>query len=376
MHRLLLLLLLVAPGVPSWAANKTQPVTALQLGQFLAAARGRSDAKIAKDLQSMFLTERVPAAQLAQWQAALAGRHSRDALTALADAAMLLPLPPDSLLPDPPPDIKTQGAIFSRAIDYVVETLAKLPDFSATRTTAHFEDAPASLGAQRLEMLPSAANALGMNVRVTNIAGVSQQVIPAQPLHLAGLSSIQVSYRDGIEMRGAQKMDVSAINQPMPGLATAGEFGPILTVVLKDAVHGHIEWNCWQQSPAGKLAVFHYAVPDGGSSYVLALKHGNHEVRLFPGYHGEIAIDPGTGAILHITLVASSLRSLDVMESAIAVDYGPIPLGGKDYICPLKGVALLKTVADSGALQTQVNDATFADYHLLRGDVTILPIQQ
>lgn len=100
------------------------------------------------------------------------------------------------------------------------------------------------------------------------------------------------------------------------------------------------------------------------------------EEKLFPAYHGEIAIDPATGAILRICIVANSLRSQEVMESAIVVDYGSVALGGKDYICPLRGVALLRTVLDSGSLQTQINDTTFTGYHLMRGDVRILPAQR
>ncbi len=373
-----LLVFVLAAASPSWAANKIQLVTVAQLGQWLAGAHGQSDGKMAKELETMVPTERVSAARLAQWQSALPGRHSRDALTALADKSILLLPPPAEMLPDPPPDPKAQGAILSHAIDYVAQTLIKLPDFSATRTTQHFQDDPVRVGDEHIMVVPEAASRTGFlgTTALKNIGGVSQQIIAAQPLHYTMRTTVQVSYRDGVEMCGDEKMDRASINRPDTGLTTAGEFGPILSVVLDDAVHGSVEWGYWQQSPLGNLAVFRYRVAEGHSSYLLALKHGMREEKLFPAYHGEIAIDPATGAILRICIVANSLRSQEVMESAIVVDYGSVALGGKDYICPLRGVALLRTVLDSGSLQTQINDTTFTGYHLMRGDVRILPAQR
>jgi hypothetical protein len=382
--RRILFLLVVFVGLvaPTWAATKIETVTVAELGQWLAGIHGQSDGKIAKELQSIVLTERVDAAQLTQWQSALPGPRSRDALTAMADVSILFTPPAAEVLPDPSPDLKAQGAILSHAIDYVVQTLARLPDFYATRATEHFEDNPARQGIAHITQNTNIRqNPTGLDIGFANpgIPTITYQNFPYSPLHRTGESSVPVSYRDGAEMRGAERMDRAAINRPESGLATAGEFGPILSVVVDDAMHGSVEWAYWQQRPLGKLAVFHYTVAEGHSNYVLALKHGIHEERLFPAYHGEIAIDPATGAILRITLVGGSLRSQDVMESAIAVDYGSVALGGKNYICPLKGIALLRTVVDTPGgtgLQTQVNDTTFTAYHVMRADITILPAQQ
>jgi len=149
------------------------------------------------------------------------------------------------------------------------------------------------------------------------------------PLHRTGQSSTPVSYRDGVEMVGSQKMDRAMIGQPAAGLTTAGEFGPILSVVLNDAMHSTIAWGYWEQGPHGRLAVFRYVVPDDRSSYAVALKHGVHSEKLFPAYRGVIAIDPASGAILRITVVANPAQSHDVVQSAIVVEYGVVSLGGK-----------------------------------------------
>lgn len=359
-------LMMIAVGLvfPSWAAEpNAKQVSVAELGQFLTTTYRQSDGNITKELVSMALTERVSDAQLVQWQSAVPGRHSREELAILADSSAFLDPPATDVLADPPPDQQAQGAILSSAIGYVAQTLTKLPDFSATRTTVHFEDTPA----HTVQVFTPGS--------MTNW---SEHDIAYVPLHQSRQSSVQFRYLNGVEMRGSAKMDRSVVSQPESVLATSGEFGPTLSVVLEDAMHGTIEWAYWQQSPIGKLAVFHYSVTEGHSSYALELEHGVLREKLFPAYHGEIAIDPATGAILHISVVASFLHSQDIVQSAIAVNYGSVALGGKDRICPLKGVALLRTLVQtsSGSVQqSQVNETTFTGYHALGGDATTLPAQ-
>ena len=275
------------------------------------------------------------------------------------------------MLKEAGPDGQGQSAILSHARDYVARTLAKLPDFFATRNTEHFEGTVA-LG----ESGSMSYTLYRKNVSVPYTALPKNVYVP---MLWAGESSVPVTYRDGAEMRGSQSKDRGAVNRPESDLSSAGEFGPILSVVLNDAMHGTVDWAYWQRSSIGKLAVFHYKVGEGHSSYVVTLEHGIHQEKILPAYHGEIAIDPDTGAVLGISVVASSLRSQDVTESAVTVDYSSITLGGKNYICPLRSVALLRTAVETPegtALQTQLNDTTFTGYHLLRGDITILPAQR
>lgn len=403
MRRILLLLTILLLACPSWAADKTQSVTVAQLGQLLAAVHAQPDAQIAKALDNLTLTERASSAQLAQWESTLPGRHSRDALTALADASVLMPLPQADILPDPPPGIDAQRAMLSLANNYVTQSLARLPDFNATRTTVSFADIPGlantTIPHGDMESSCDLANHAMVGTRILLSSNcmqrpvvMAQAEIVAQPLHRTGQSTTRVSYRNGMEVRGGQVMDGAADDAPALGMRTAGEFGPILACVLGDAGHGTVKWGYWQQGPQGKIAVFRYAVPQSESNYVVSFGDGTDMRKFSPAYHGEIALDPATGAILHISVVADTV-SLDMRVSAIVVDYGPVQLGGRDYICPLKGIAVLQSfermrsnvksihgglldTENSTGLQTQINDTTFTGYHLLRGDVTILPAQQ
>jgi hypothetical protein len=373
MPRILLLLLVVAGlALPSWAANKTKPVTVDQLDQWLAKNGRKSDDKVAKELANMELTERVSSAQLTRWQAGLPGTESRAALDALAGVSAFLPPPQASMLPDAPPDIKAQGAMFSRAIDYVVQTLDRLPDLYATRTTEHFEDTPAYT-----EVEEKNEGGCGPTGPCATNARYTPSEVPYQPLHRIRQSSVVVSYHDGAEIRDAVKMDRNLIDQAQSGFTTAGEFGPILSVVLNDAMHGTINWGYWEQGAQGKVAVFLYSVPQPKSNYVVAIKHGADVEKLVPAYHGEIAIDPASGAVLRISIL-SDTTSEDIKASEIVVQYGPVTLGGIDYICPVESEALLKSLVKlpHKGLLTELSEVTFTGYHLFRADIKILPAQQ
>jgi hypothetical protein len=58
------------------------------------------------------------------------------------------------------------------------------------------------------------------------------------------------------------------------------------------------------------------------------------------GYHGEIAIDPLSGAILRLELVADLKSSTPLVRSDIMIEYGPAEIGGKTYICPVRSVSI------------------------------------
>jgi hypothetical protein len=103
------------------------------------------------------------------------------------------------------------------------------------------------------------------------------------------------------------------------------------------------------------------------------------------GYHGEIAINPETGAILRLVMDADLKPDLPLVRAGILVEYGPVKIGEKTYICPLKSVAISRgrTVMlmaegnDSfrtfGPFATSLNDVAFQDYHMFRAESHVLP---
>ena len=71
------------------------------------------------------------------------------------------------------------------------------------------------------------------------------------------------------------------------------------------------------------------------------------------------------------------------MKANIVVEYGAVELGGRTYICPLKGIALSLASErqpllgaqeeDFPPLQTSLNDVAFEQYHLFRADSHVVP---
>jgi hypothetical protein len=223
--------------------------------------------------------------------------------------------------------------------------------------------------------------AAGRGGRSIGIPSGSSEMSQYEPMHSSGKSSESVGYRDGYEIRNSQRIDRSSLSQPVQGLTTAGEFGPILSVVLQDSMRGKTTWGYWEQGAGGVEAVFRYTVPAGIGSYMVALPRGKRTEQIFPAYHGEIAVDPASGDILRITVVADFAPPNEEVTTAILVEYAATSIGGTSYICPVRSVALSKMPGDTGddgrhaqpsLVQTQLNDVAFTDYHLFRTESRIL----
>jgi hypothetical protein len=138
------------------------------------------------------------------------------------------------------------------------------------------------------------------------------------------------------------------------GLTSSGEFGPILGTVLGDAMHGGFRWLRWEKGADGPVAEFSYAVPKGQSHYQVGMSswrssgwlvaddprdaNGAGGKELYPAYHGVIDIDPITGAILRVSVVAE-VTSQQMLRSAIVVDYAPVTIGAGSYVCAVRSVA-------------------------------------
>jgi len=95
-------------------------------------------------------------------------------------------------------------------------------------------------------------------------------------------------------------------------------------------------WSRWEQGAAGPQAVFRYTVPKRGSHYEVAgaylgppVKDAGDSLPQTTGYHGEIAIDPPTGTILRLTLIADLDPDQSTLQGDIMVEYGPVEIGEK-----------------------------------------------
>lgn len=355
MRKRLLLTLIGAVALPAYAL---QPISVGQLEQTLPTLQGKPDAEVAQQLSSLELTERISAGKREHWGTIAAGPKTRQALLALADQSAFLDLPPAEVPANPAPDFASQRRIIARTIGYATKTMHQLPNLSATRVTTSFQDEPWKYDKTQMQHRRD------------------------QPLQLVGVQSATVLYRKGDEV---VQSGASEPLKTFEGLTTSGEFGPILLTMLLDAAHSKLAWSHWETGLAGPLAVFSSVVPEARSHYQVAyccIQNANGDrmnFQQFSGYRGEIAVDPQNGTILRVSLRADLRPSDPIVRADVLVEYGPVEIGGKTYMCPLRSVALslqseLAPVSGVGKrpLQTSLNDTVFERYHLFRADAHIV----
>ena len=336
-------------AMPCCAAKR---VTVEELEETLASSKAvhQVEATVVRQLSAMELTERLSSARLERLKAGLPGVKSQMALQALADSSAFLDPPAVEIASAPAPDSDALYKMLVPVANYVHTTLHQLPNFIAQREITGFE---------------------------------------GQPPHFNGRLTSTITYRDHKEL--VEKADAqSRINQPeTPGLVTHGVFGPILTTVLKDALTSSIRWGRWEAGSNGSVAVLLYTVPMEKSHYsAWSTGRGNSCAAGYAGgldalrtigdptctgteagrpaaYHGEIAFDPTSGAILRLAIVADMSPNDSIIRDDIAVEYGSVEIGGKSYICPVRSISLMieRTADYRGLPQRLLNDVVYREYH-------------
>lgn len=370
-------LILLAASLPAFAAHT---VTVDQLQQRLAALRGKSDTEAVQAIADVQLAERLSSAREIDLEKALPGEKSRERLRAIADESQFRDPPSNEVPARPAPDIAAQRQIMGLVVAYVSKTIPQLPNFLATRSTTRFADSP-----QRK----------------------ADYVNRYEPLHPIASASAEVTYQDGREVvDSGPKSAKTAL--PDRGLATWGEFGPLLSIVLLDAARSKLAWLRWEQGDSGALAVFNYTVPREGSHYEVdycCVQDSEGRTRTFhelESYEGEMAVDPATGAIVRLMVKAQIKAGEPVSRADMVVEYGPVEIGGKSYICPVRSIALSRAqslgqeqvemvlqgphgpagpgmavpiVTGSTAdvtQQTLLNESAFTGYHVFRTESRVL----
>jgi hypothetical protein len=366
MRALILLFTFVGFMLPAFGARR---VTVAELERTLAAAQSLPDADIAKQLADLELSERMSRPKLDRLKTDIHGEKARQALMILADTSAFLDPPAADIPNQPTPDAATQHKILALTVNYVTQTLHQLPNFFATRVTSSFQDTPA----------------------LTTPGAISAGY---QPIHQVGGSNVTVTFRDGHEV-----VEKSNFDPRVRPLTTAGVFGPILGTVVVDAARSKLAWSHWEQSQSGLQAVFSYEVPKENSHYTLTYdsiplnKSCTTAPQTFSevvAYHGEMAVDPASGTIDRLVLLADLEPGEFTVKSGIEVEYGKVSIGGKDSILPIRSVtsSLAHSLQLVGAfghgqgcptltvmpgLQKSLNDVVFEDYHVFRSEVRILP---
>jgi hypothetical protein len=312
---------------------------------------------------------------------------------------VILDPPPSEFASRPAPDSAAVQAMIKSAIHFVGTTLHQMPDFLATRVTQSYNDNDPHV-------------AVGMH----DAAEDPTLIVPHSPMIPLGTFTQQITYRDGHEVASEEKESKQKASNAPPGITSFGEFGPVLSVVLLDALKGKLAWSHWEQTESGVAAVFHYQVPPSASHFAVdfcCLSSGvdhmsgttyaegafgrpptfssnemfsiggqiNDSYHGTPGYHGSIFVDPATGAILRITEDSELNASEPVTRNARSIEYGTVEIGGKKFICPVHSVALSLSRAylkDQAGIRNilHINEAAFTNYHRFGSSVQVLASEE
>ena len=382
LHKPIVLALLTLLAAPALTA-KPMTMTLDQLQQVLANAHTahQSDNDSVRQLADVELTTPIRPAFLRQLLAESPGPRTTQAIRGLANLSLFLKPPPIEISPAPAPDFAAQKAIIARTIHYVARVLPTLPDFVATRSTDHFDDSPQALQ-------PG-----GWPVR----AG----------FHLDGTSESSVSFMDGTDVSAARPTSAPApalkktsaakagkagnITTVNSGLSSWGEFRSILGTILVDASKGKVQWAQWQRIDGKTTAVFQFQIDRSVSHYDVQFNRNRpskggvrnasyYNFRQTVGYHGQIALDPATGAILLVLIDADLDPGSPIQRASTLVEYGPVKIGPHNFICPLRSI----TVSSSSEIfqptprspfmdlqEIQINETTFSGYQRFTSEATI-----
>ncbi|MGD0737287.1 MAG: VWA domain-containing protein [Terracidiphilus sp.] len=345
-------------------------LTVEQLEQLLGTWHSTADGELARRLYGVELTERMTGPQLAAWKDRLPGAKSPgskswDALVEVADASAFLSLPAAEIPSTAPPDLSGQREILRLAIQYLSQTIPRLPNLFATRTTVSYAEQP-----PKGDLMTKSATG-------------------DQTLHLESVKAGTVLYRNGAEAVDSEEVKGKKPKKESGSLITRGTFGPILGTVILDGAYipGAFHWSRWEQGAGGPEAVFRFAIPHEKSHFEVnhcCRTDGTPDFQEKAPYHGEIAIDPSTGSILRLVVESETPPDSSIVRSATLVEYGPQDIAGKTYICPLRSVSISRgrrmvlthewgeDVAVPGPYETVLNDVSFGDYHIFRSDSRII----
>ncbi len=412
MRKLIVLAVAGWMAIPAFAARR---LTVAQLAETLSTsiAQHRSDEEMARQVGQLELTERLTASTLNHFAARLPLQpRTALALQLLADQSEFLDPPADERLSAAPPESGDQEKMLAAARAYAVQTWARLPNFFVSRVTTRFDNSAQVLHAGEFA------------VRIG--------------LHPVSSATREITFRDGKEV-----LDATPVASPAPasgsapakasdelGLRSWGEFGPALTVVLADMASHRATFSHWEQTAGGVAAVYRYEVPREASHYAVTYSHFDlkargrtqigtsgrprsvqqwanvpktAELETFhetPAYHGAIAIEPATGAVLRITIEANLGSGDPLLRAATMIEYAPITIGDRKFICPARSLAIseepgglsgcgsggsatLNGVGDASEWQNHtqgcgnapvllVNETSFTGYHRLGSTARII----
>jgi len=364
-----LLLVLTLATMPSWGAKK---VTVAELKDTLITMHQakKSDAEVAGVLKQLELSEELTRSTMNSVVADLPGPLSTEQIYVLEASSANLAPPPSDIPGTAAPDAAAQKAMLDKAADYVSKTYSALPGLAATKTTVRFQD--------NTEAAPQSG---GLHSGATDATVGSSFSSSHEFVHYINSTDIHVASEHGAEKLPAEKDKTPwgvnrmiALQMPDPSLGT---------VFPEAQAAGDIKFVRWETVNGIQSAVFSFTVPKkkthfpinvccfpnvdqagmvtmpspSGISSGASRARGNFqtntdwsEYKATAPYHGELFIDPASGAVIRMITMADLKASEVVHRVDERIDYGPVTIGGKMLMVPLRTIIDTEVVpsGDSG----------------------------
>ena len=395
MKRFGCILALILTAVPAWPAKKISVAELTDLLKSLQEQK-KSDQEVANELKQVQLSEELTRNVMNSLGIYAPGQMTTEQIYVLEARSAVLAPPAADIPTTAALDAAAQKALLAKAADYALKTWGELPALTATKTTLRFQD-----------NVEAAAPSSGMGGSAKDVSVGSSFVPPFQYVHYINSTDSAYSLDRGLEKLtpdktqwGANKM--IALEEPGPSLAT----------VFQDAqTNGSINWLRWETINGKAAAVFAFTVPKkkshmainvccfpsvdqagmatftgqmgtgapGGSAgagggakgnFQTTTDWHNYKARDLP-YHGEFFIDPDTGIVVRM-ITQPELKPTDVVhQQDTRVDYGPVKVGDKTLILPVRTVINTEVVPNgdsqaAGRYSTRCTLFTseFKDYQL------------
>lgn len=312
-------------GVAALRLGVAEKATVQQLQSALAAARAANepDKQIAQKIEAMTLTERLTDATLAALLQSKTGPDTQQELQIQADRSAFLE-PPTSELPNAPrPAMSDQRLMIAHAVNYTAGFIQALPNFICTEIIRRLDDDPTR---------PVKKSEKWKNIQL-------RDTLTEQLTFNHGEESSTFQMVNGRPYHGKQEI---------MGMVTRGEFGEMLSSMLLGRSGLKAWWSHWEIIGGKRLAVFHYAVDKAHSQY--AVSYCCHEIKtpngikvpntIFTAFRGELFLEPTTGKIFRVTWQTVNLPAgFPTRQTSTAVDYGPVSISGRTYMCPLRSLS-------------------------------------
>jgi hypothetical protein len=351
--------LLLLASIPAWSAKK---MTVAELKDMLLTLhqQSKADAEVADALKQVQLSEELTRTMMNSLVPTVPGPLSTEQIYVLeARSAMLAP--PASDLPTTAPlDSAAQQTLLARADTYATKSYTQLPAISATRTTLRFQDNVLALAASS-----------GMHGSATDVSVGSGSVNPNQFVRYMNATDATISSE-----RGVEKLPEDKTRWGANGMISLMQPDPNLAQVWNEARDAStVKWVRWELINNKPAAVFSFEVPkkkthlavnvccfpkieQAGTVHFMSASGAGGSTPGAPGgakgnlqtnteydpykavapYHGEFFIDPDTGIVVRMITQAELKPAEMVHQVDTRIDYGPVTVGDKSLVLPLKTV--------------------------------------